>query len=112
MFSLVVLGSPNLGIVVGPANYSLTGAQYLSAPQQLSVCIYRQAAIVPRSIEVCCAESEGGEPQSPAPKKTRRGKRGGRNQKLRAESMKQMGELSRASVGRASVDLASVRAYA
>lgn len=35
------------------------------------------------------ADSEGGEPQSPAPKKTRRGKRAGKNQKLRAEQMSQ-----------------------
>lgn len=33
------------------------------------------------------ADTEGGEPRSPAPKKTRRGKRAGKNQKLRAEQL-------------------------
>ena len=53
------------------------------------------------------AESEGGEPQSPAPKKTRRGKRGGRNQKMRAESMKRQpaDELARSSLEFATVEL-------
>lgn len=54
------------------------------------------------------ADSESGEPQSPAPKKTRRGKRGGKNQKLRAESLKRVtvDELGR--LGRTSLDLSTV----
>lgn len=50
--------------------------------------------------------SAGEEPQSPAPKKTRRGKRAGRNQKLRAEQIMQQ-RLSSESA-RPSIDLPGV----